>query len=362
MATSREIIKAIVGEKRCPERMGLFEHYWSDTIDEWKKQGYPDGANPVEYFNYDLDGVDGTWFDTSPFPGEGKVIEEDEETRIEVNGWGAKARNWKKKSGTPEHIGFDLTSSEIWRKKYREPLLGLNVKRLGDLDKIRAEYKKKMASSRFIYFSNVTIFEIMRGSMGDVTMLESMYTDPDWILDFCDLVTNTLITHYDYLYREMGKPDGMFIYEDMGYTQAPFISPEMQRELIMPFHKRLVSFFHDNGLPIIMHSCGKIRPFLPAIVEAGVDCLQVLEAKAGQHVAEFAEATGNKIAFMGNLNIQAFETNDRKVIDAEVLPKLEAIRKNRIPFVFHSDHSIPRTVSLDTYRYALDLWKKHGRY
>jgi len=41
LATGREIINAIVRDKQCPERMGLFEHWWAETFTEWFKQGLP---------------------------------------------------------------------------------------------------------------------------------------------------------------------------------------------------------------------------------------------------------------------------------------------------------------------------------
>jgi hypothetical protein len=50
------------------------------------------------------------------------------------------------------------------------------------------------------------------------------------------------------------------------------------------------------------------------------------------------------------------------VIDAEIIPKLRDISKNRIPYVFHTDHSIPQTVTADTYRYVLEVYRKHRRY
>ena len=362
MSNGREIIRAIIGEKRCPERMGLYEHYWDDTQREWENQGFPKGADPVEYFDYDIKPVPLSWFQSSPFVGDPKIIDETELTRVYVNGWGATMREWKHKSGTPEHIAFDLASEEIWKKKYREPLLGFNKERFGNLDELKRQYRECMATDRFVVYTNVTVFEIMRTSMGDVTMLESMYLNPAWIHDFCDIITNLLITHYDYLFHEVGLPNGMFIYEDMGYTYGPFCSPELQRELVFPYHKRFVDFVHSYGIPFTMHSCGKIRLFLKSIVDAGVDCLQVLEAKAGQDVREMAEATNNKIAFMGNLNILAFETNNRKELENEVIPKLNGIREKRIPYVFHSDHSIPKTVKLETYKYALELFKKYGKY
>jgi uroporphyrinogen decarboxylase len=362
MSNGREIIRSIVGEKRCPERMGLFEHYWDDTQREWENQGLPKETDFVDFFDYDIKPIAKSWFQTSPFYNELRTIEETDETYVYVDGWGATKREWRHKAGTPEHIRFDLTSEQIWREKYREPLLYLDKNRFGNLDELKQNFRMSMNTDRFVVYTNIMVFEIMRVSMGDVEMLESMYLNPRWIHDFCDVVTNMIIRHYDYMFREVGIPDGMFIYEDMGYTYGPFCSPEMQREMVFPYHKRFVDFVHDYKIPFIMHSCGKIRPFLKSIVDAGVDCLQVLEAKAGQDVREMADATDNKIAFMGNLNIIAFETNNRKELEKEIIPKLNDINLKRIPYVFHSDHSIPKTVKLKTYKYALELFKKHGKY
>jgi uroporphyrinogen decarboxylase len=362
MTNGREIIEAIVGRKECPERMGLFEHYWDDTLAEWVRQGFPQDSNPVEFFDYDIVPVEGSWFNSAALVGEYKVIDQTDETFVYLNEWGATMREWKGKSGTPEHIAFDMTTEEKWKNVYREHLLDFNISRFGDLDALKRSYKTSMKSGRFVIYTNLFVFEIMRRSMGDVAMLEAMYLNPAWIHDFCDVVTNMMITHYDYLFREVGVPDGMFIYEDMGYTYGPFCSPELQSDLILPYHKRFIDFVHSYKIPFIMHSCGKIRPFLQSIVESGVDCLQVLEAKAGQDVREMAKATGNKIAFMGNLNILAFETNNSKELEKEIIPKLSDIRKNRIPYVFHSDHSIPKTVNLGTYKYAIELFHKHGSY
>jgi uroporphyrinogen-III decarboxylase len=54
-------------------------------------------------------------------------------------------------------------------------------------------------------------------------------------------------------------------------------------------------------------------------------------------------------------------TNDRDAIEAEVRGKLDAgMAKKR--YIYHSDHSVPPQVSLDTYRFVVDLLDKHGNY
>ncbi len=342
--------------------MGVYEHFWDDTQAEWEKQGLPEDVDLIEYFDYDIKPVDGAHFNGGAIVRDPITVEETDETIVMINGWGATLRYWKHKSGTPEHIAFDMTGEEIWREKYRPHLLDLDPKRFGDIDKLRKNFERCMATDKFVVFNNLMIFEIMRASMGDVIMLESMYLNPAWIHDFCNIITEMQIRHYEYLFKEVGVPDGIFMYEDMGYTQAPFISPELHRKMIVPYHRRTADFIHSHGIPFIMHSCGRIEPLLQGIVDSGVDCLQVLEAKAGQNVIEFAKQVDNKIAFMGNLNIIAFETNDRSKLEEEIVPKLEGIKKDRIPYVCHSDHSIPKTVKLDTYEYALELFEKHGRY
>ncbi len=75
-------------------------------------------------------------------------------------------------------------------------------------------------------------------------------------------------------------------------------------------------------------------------------------------MAEFSDTVrslGGEMAFAGNMDIRAFESNDPAVLEAEILPKLAAIREKRIPYIFMSDHSIPKTVRLRTYERAIDL-------
>jgi len=360
--TGREVIASLIRDKTCPERMGLFEDFWDDTQAAWELEGLPRDVDLHDYFNYDLQFIDGDGLNTEAFVDGGRRIAEDDETYTELNGWGARMRYWKHKPGTPEHLSFDLTNEAVWQAKYREPLLAFDIRRLGDLETKRANYRKVMSSGRFAVWTNLLHFEIMRKAMGDIIMLEAMCLNPAWIRDFCDVVTENIIRHLDALFTEVGLPDGMWLFEDMGYTQGPFVSPAMYRDLILPYHTRVIDFVHGRGIPVVMHACGKVTPLLPYIEQAGIDCLEVLEAKAGQHVVTMSESIGRRIAFMGNLDIRAFESNDPKQLEAEIVPKLAAVRAKRIPFVFHSDHSMPRTVRLKTYESALELFRKYGRY
>ena len=358
--TSRERVTALLNHE-IPDRMGLYEHYWPETLPLWMEQGYPKDVWTDDVFGYDLSNCGG-WFDSSSFPGQSEVSNETDEWRVTRDGRGATLKYWKNKSGTPEHIGFDCVTPEKWYQKYREPLTVVDKSRLGDMEALKKGVEATHAAGRFACYGNLFVFELMRATIGDEQFLPALLLEPEWIKDFCQVHLDMFRNYYEVLFREAGLPDGMFIYEDWGYTNGLFCSPKTMKELVMPYEKALVDFFHDYKLPVILHSCGDIRRAVPLIIEAGFDCLQPMEAKAGCDVVEFAKTYGNKLAYMGNIDVVDLVTNDKDRIRDMIVPKLKALKELRAPYFFHSDHSIPPTVTLETYQYALELFRENSKY
>jgi len=358
--TSRERIKMLFA-REIPDRMGLYEHFWPETLrDYWPKDGYPEDAKPHEHFDFDIVAA-GVGFNKAPdCNDEGDTIEETDEWKIVRNGYRARLKVWKEKSGTPEHIGFEITTPEKW-KAYSEPLRTVDRARF-DFEEAKKNLAEARESDRFVVFGNLYVFELMRATLGDVVMMESMLLEPDWIHDFCQTYLDLFRNHYAILFDEVGKPDGMFIYEDLGYSKGLWASPQMCRELILPYHKGLNDFFHDYGLPVMLHTCGGITDAMPIIVDAGYDMLQPMEAKAGCDVIRYAQEYRDKLAFMGNIDVTVWNTNDRKRIKAEIEPKLAAMKKLRAAYVFHSDHSVPPDITYDSYQYGLELFRANAAY
>ena len=352
--TSRERLKAIFAREPY-DHFGIFDHYWGETIPEWRKQGFPEDTDPADYFGYDLQGVGGGP-DHTPFRGAEEVLEENDRWKVTRTGWGASVKYFKERSGTPEHVGFECTTPERWRK-YREQLVDFDPSRF-DVVKLKEACDRGREGDKFIVYSCLFVFETMRHALGDVCMMESMILEPAWIHDICRVLTDLFIAHYDRAFREAGKPDGIFIYEDLGYSKGLFASPRTLKDLIFPYYTELVGFFHDHGLPVILHTCGGVTEAVPLIVEAGFDCLQPMEAKAGCNVVEYAKEFGDRLSFMGNIDVTVLNRNDRELTRREVLGKLNALHDLRAGYVFHSDHSIPPDISFATYSYAVELLRE----
>ncbi len=188
-----------------------------------------------------------------------------------------------------------------------------------------------------------------------------MATDPDWVREMAQTYARLLIELQEILFNQEGRPDGIWYYEDMGYKQHPFMSPRMYREIIQPAHTQTIRWAHSQGLPVIMHSCGYIEPLIPGMLEAGIDCLQVIEVKAGMDLLRLYKNYGERLSLMGGIDVRVLYNNDRAEIDAELEAKIPVV-KGHYGYALHSDHSIPNNVHPDTYRYFVEKGLALGQY
>ena len=139
------------------------------------------------------------------------------------------------------------------------------------------------------------------------------------------------------------------------------MSPAMYDEFLYPAHKRTIDYAKSLGLPVIMHSCGYVEPLLPGMLKAGIDCLQVIEVKAGMDLLKLYREYGDRLSFMGGIDVRTLYTNDRAVIDQELESKIPFVKEG-FGYCLHSDHSIPKTVGYNTFRYFIQKGLELGTY
>jgi uroporphyrinogen decarboxylase len=356
--TSRERIGNIL--RRQPvDRIGLFEHFWGDTQACWQKEGHiKEGENLSDHFGFDFELC---WcFNTvADLDYEPEVLEENETTKLVRNGNYATMRSHKLHSSTPEHVDFLVRDRAGW-EKHIKPKLSADRRRI-NFEAYRNAKALARRTNRFFAWSGVNVFEIMKDVCGHEHMLIGMADDPGWIQDMADTYSRLTVELQKMLFAEEGLPDGVWYYEDMGFKNRPFMSPAMYRRIVWPAHRYSVGFAKDKGLPVIMHSCGYVEPLLPGMIDAGIDCLQVIEVKAGMDLLKLYREFGRQISFMGGIDVRVLYTNDKAQIDAELEAKIPVVMQNN-GYVLHSDHSIPDTVHYDSYRYFVKRGMELGTY
>lgn len=389
--SGRETIDCLL-RKQPADRVGLHGSPWPETLVAWVDQGYPviqvhktvgeqrwrpdDGrwetvtqegihlepVPPWEHFGYDMVGI-GPWFETLPVLGYDELLEETNAWEVRRDGAGAALKYWKHKSGTPEHIDFLMTTREVWNRDYRPHLLDWDPARL-DIAAMQRNHEALKGEGRWLHYGHLFVWELARKSMGDITLYESLLLDPAWIHDFNRVYTDLYKQAFGAMIERVGRPDGIWIYEDMGYKNGLFASPKVLRELIFPYYAEIVAFFHETyDLPVVFHTCGSTVDALPLIVDAGFDALNPMERKArGNDPFAFAETYGDRLAFVGGLDARVLETNDRETIEREVRAYMEGMKARGARLVFATDHSISPRTNYDSYRWALDTYRDHMTY
>ena len=98
---------------------------------------------------------------------------------------------------------------------------------------------------------------------------------------------------------------------------------------------------------------------VPGLIEAGMDCLQALEVKAGIDVIELKEKYGSDLVLEGGIDVRKMTEADQ--IEEEIRTKITAAKVCG-GYIYHSDHSVPDSVSFSDYCRVMDLVKYYGRY
>ena len=329
------------------DRLPRNESIWGETVARWRSEGHVGKDEDLaEHFGMSL--RTGGWLTSvADLDFTTEVIEEDEETVLERNGNGAVLRRHKQHASTPEHVDFAVKERPQWEELIKPHLIDVDRRRI-PFEAYRAQKAKADENQEFFCWAGVAPFEQMHPVCGHEHMCVGMALDPDWVLDMVMTYSDMTIRHLEVLFEEEGVPDGMFFFEDMGFKGRPFMSPQMYHELIRPGHAKLFAFAHDHGLKVIVHSCGFVEPLVPGLVEAGLDCLQAMEVKAGMDMPRLAERFGDRLAFFGNIDVRELISNDLARIDAELDRKIIPLMEAGVGYILHSDHSIPPEVDHDT--------------
>ncbi|MGC9319058.1 MAG: uroporphyrinogen decarboxylase family protein [Armatimonadota bacterium] len=351
--TSRERVLAALSHHEA-DRVPIDDSPWATTIRRWRREGLPEGVSPAEYFGYEFSGVGADLSLRMP----AEVVEETDEYVIAWDANGALRKNFKHSTSTPECIDFRIKTSADWYAWKEEMEVGRDrINWEGGLGVQRAARERGL----WLPYRAATGYDKTQGVVGSERLLMAMAQEPDWPADMYMTWSDMIVETAQMMMDGGFEFDGAFLYDDMGYRNGPLFSPQMYRDICQPAHAKVCDFFHGYGLKVILHSCGCVAPLIPDLIDAGFDCLQPLEVKAGMDLVALKEQYGQELAFMGGIDVRAMADPDPRVIEEEIATKI-GLAKRGGGYIYHSDHSVPDNVSFQQYEYVIELVHKHGQY
>ncbi len=362
---SRERVRLASNHKE-PDRVPIHDSLWESTIERWRNEGLSADAKVEDYFGYDMK----IFFPDITLQFTYKILDETDEFIIERNAFGEIVKNFKNRSTTPQIIESPIKNRRDWNRLKERLKVNeergltpspLDYSKIISLDEGLKDFDEYSKKDRYMVYSVVVGFDLIQRYLGMERLLIAIVTEPEWVREMFYANAQFVIEMYEHMEEKGYLFDAVYILDDLGYRNSTLFSPNHYKEILFESDKLICDYFHDKDIKVILHSCGCVKALIPYFIEAGIDCLQPLEVKAGMDLIELKLQYGDKIAFMGGIDIRLFSQNDPAMIEEEIKTKFEIAKKNG-GYIYHSDHSVPLDVSLSQYEKVLDLVLKYGKY
>lgn len=133
-----------------------------------------------------------------------------------------------------------------------------------------------------------------------------MHTHPQVVEAVTDRVCGFYLAANERFFAVAGdRVDAFFFGNDFGTQLDLMLSLGHFDRFILPWFRRLTEAARRRGLQVILHSCGSIHRVIPRLIEAGVNALHPLQARAARmDAATLARDFGGRIAFLGGVDTQ----------------------------------------------------------
>jgi len=352
--TSRERLRTTL-RRREPDRMPRCEQsFWPDTLVRWRQEGMPEDATPAQIF--DLDPFLNFGLDHSlRLPEE--TLEETAEWVLKRDADGVVFKHWTDNYGPPCEVDFLVKTRADWERV--RDRLAYDPARISD--GVRQAITQAGAAGQFCTVSpGEPVWWALR-TLGLENAMLTLALDPDFFADMMQAQAALALQMMKQLLSEGLRPDGVLFSSDLCYRNGMLFSPAAYRAHMMDLHREMADLLHAHDVLLILHCDGDVREFIPLLIEAGFDCVEPLEARAGNDVRELKPRYGDRISFFGNISMDVLATGDRALIRHEVASKIAAAKPGG-GYIHQSDHSVPPTVSWGDYRYWMDLAREYGGY
>jgi len=165
-----------------------------------------------------------------------------------------------------------------------------------------------------VYDLNANFFQLVISFMGFSEGLCAMFEEPDevkalieYISDFLAGINEKCIQYY--------KPDIVSLIDDTATWRNPFISVDMYRDLIKPYHARHVKIGKDIGCFADVHNCGRCEDLIDDWLDMGICAWN--PAQTSNDLGGIKKKYGNRMILCGCWDSQG-RLNDPDVTEEEV--------------------------------------------
>ena len=173
--------------------------------------------------------------------------------------------------------------------------------------------------------------------------LMDLFLEPEFTHFLVGRITDFFLDYHRRMFTACaGLIDVAQVTDDLGSQTGPLISMELYREFYAPHHKRCIDLCHEFGIKVLHHDDGSCRPFLPLLLDMGIDILNPVQWTCpGMEMRELKAEFGKRVCFHGaveNQRILPFGTPAE--VRAEVRHCIDALAADGTGYILAPCHNL----------------------
>ena len=250
----------------------------------------------------------------------------------------------------PEYVTHPVTDMESWIKNCKWRMNPYDSARYAGFDEKMEQAKACANRGLMITLNLVGGYMYLRSLIGPESLLYMFYDNPELIHD-CMETWFRLADTVSAKYQQYVTIDEFFIAEDICYNHGALISPEMMREFLIPYYKKLMVNIRarqldpDRHLYFQVDTDGDCRGVMPIYInDLGMDVMSPFEQASNCDVVAIGKQYPN-IAMFGGIDKRIL-AQGKDAIDVEV-NRIFPVMKKRGGYIPTCDHGVPEEVAFE---------------
>jgi uroporphyrinogen decarboxylase len=158
--------------------------------------------------------------------------------------------------------------------------------------------------------------------------MTALLQDKERVKSFLERIYRTTEAFYGMFLNWVGRYLQIIeIGDDLGMKDGLLISPSIYKEMIKPYHKRIISFIkRKTAAKVLFHCCGAIYDIIDDLVEIGVDILSPLQVSSeGMDLEKIKQQYGKVLCLHGGLNERLLYSADAATLRKHLLKTLSTL-------------------------------------
>ena len=195
--------------------------------------------------------------------------------------------------------------------------------------------------------------------MGYENIAYAIYDDPKLV---CELfrISNDF-------FREAARQSvdagcvAIWVSEDLGCSTGGFFSLEHYRKYILPPFVELVDYVDSLGVPVLLHTCGRVVDYLSDLAQTKISAIHPLQRTAGMDLAAVKRQYGDRLCIIGNIDSsRTLPYGTPEDVAAEVRQAIDIAAPGG-RYVLASDHSLHDGIPIENIIEMFRVGDEYGR-